>query len=121
MAIGGRAQYRAKRSNRGLSSACTATLLDGRALSGLHSHPLIRVQTEPIHAGASRTGRKIHALGVDLITNSSHTTTGIGTIRCSAGYRGCVKPGQPRLIASKRIRFLRIAVRSQATTIEQPV
>ena len=30
-----------------------------------------------------------------------------------------VKPGLPRLIASKRIRFFRIAVRSQATTMEQ--
>ncbi|HYR84872.1 MAG TPA: hypothetical protein VE422_12400 [Terriglobia bacterium] len=82
-------------------------------------HRNVRVQIEPIHAGASRTERKIHAFGVDLITNSSYATTGIGTICCSAGYRGCVKPGQPRLIASKRIRFFRIAVRSQATTIEQ--
>src|SRR6266852_5633415 len=50
----------------------------------------IRMQTEPIHRGAAWAERKIHALRVDLITDSRHSTSGIGTIRCPAQYCGRV-------------------------------
>src|SRR5947207_12100801 len=61
--------------NRGSGTIARQTF-QARHVFGVHRN--VRVQTEAIHAGAARTESRIHALGVDLITHSSHTTTALG-------------------------------------------
>ena len=79
----------------------------------------VRMQAEARDAGAARAGEGVHALGIDLIPDTRDPAPGIGTKSHFARYSGGVKASQPRLIAGKRIRLLRIAVGSQTSTPEQ--
>ena len=77
------------------------------------------MQAEAGHASAPWTGQSVHALRIDLIPSPSHTAPPIRAESDSARYRGSVNARQPRLIAGERIGLFRIAVRSQATPLEQ--
>lgn len=61
----------------------------------------------------------MHAPRIYLICSTSHTCSCAVAVSDSSRHGSGIETRQPRLIAHKRIRLFRIAVRSQATPLEE--
>ena len=92
--------------------------MDGCALSGLHSQPLIGVQAETGHTGTARTGQCIQTFGIDLVSGASHTLAGVGTKGHSSRDRSGIETRQPWFITPEGIGLFRDGLRAQTSALE---
>jgi hypothetical protein len=61
----------------------------------------------------------LHALSINLISNTSHAAAGFRPEGYSSGNGSGIEACQPGLIAGDRVGFIRIGVRSQAAPQEE--